>query len=137
MVGRRVVSVIDDDESIRLAIESLVRSVGLRTAAFASGDEFLRSRQLRHTGCLILDLQMPGMGGLELQSRLARQGGCIPIIIFTAHGDDDTRAEALGAGAGRVPVEAGGWRRADQRGSGGPERPMMGKTSHSREEDDR
>ena len=99
MPGRRVVSVIDDDESIRLAIESLVQSAGLRTATFASGDEFLRSRLLRDTACLILDLQMPGMGGLELQDRLARQGHRIPTIIFTALAADDARVDISGIGA--------------------------------------
>jgi len=94
-----LVAVVDDDESVRQALEGLFRSVGLQVAAFASAEDFLRSHHLRITGCLILDLRMPGMGGLELQQRLAGEGHRIPIIILTAHGDEEARPRALGAGA--------------------------------------
>lgn len=94
-----VISVVDDDESVRQALEGLLRSAGLQVATFASAEEFLGSRQLRTAACLILDLQMPGMGGLELQQRLAEAGRRIPVVVLTAHGDDDARAKALAAGA--------------------------------------
>lgn len=94
-----VISIVDDDESVRQALEGLLRSVGLEVAAFASAGEFLRSHHLRTTGCLILDLRMPSMGGLELQQRLAGDGHRIPIIILTAHGDEEARVQASRTGA--------------------------------------
>ncbi len=99
MSGGRLVSIVDDDESVRQAIHGLLRSVALPVVAFASAEDFLRSDHLESTGCLILDLRMPGMDGLELYKRLAREGRRIPIIILTAHGDDAARASALEAGA--------------------------------------
>ena len=94
-----MVSVVDDDESVRRAIDSLFRSVGFRVAAFASAEEFLGSEGLGRTECLILDLQMPGMDGLQLQRRLNLDGHRFPIVILTAHGDADARARAMDAGA--------------------------------------
>jgi len=94
-----VVSVVDDDESVRRAIDSLFRSVGFRVAAFASAEEFLGSEGLGRTECLILDLQMPGMDGLQLQRRLNLDGHRFPIVILTAHGDADARARAMDGGA--------------------------------------
>jgi FixJ family two-component response regulator len=94
-----VVSVVDDDESVRRAINSLLRSVGFRVAAFASAEEFLGSEGLSRTECLILDLRMPGMDGLQLQRRLNLDGHRFPIVILTAHGDADARARAMDAGA--------------------------------------
>ena len=94
-----VVSVVDDDESVRRAINSLLRSVGFRVAAFASAEEFLGSEGLGRTECLILDLQMPGMDGLQLQRRLNLDGHRFPIVILTAHGDADMRARVMDAGA--------------------------------------
>ena len=99
MSTERVVSVIDDDESIRQAIEGLLRSVGLQVAVFSSAEEFLGSRAPRRTGCLVLDLSLPGMAGAELQRHLARDGHRTPIIIVTARDDEDARVRALGAGA--------------------------------------
>jgi len=99
MSKERVVCVVDDDESIRLAVEGLLRSVGLPVAIFASAEEFLGSPARRRTGCLVLDLSLPGMSGAELQRRLARDGCRTPVIILTAHDDQETRARALGAGA--------------------------------------
>lgn len=99
MSERALVSIVDDDEFVRQALEGLLRSAGLQVGTFASAEDFLASRQLRTTGCVILDLQMPGMGGLELQQRLAGDGQRIPIVILTAHGDHEARARALGAGA--------------------------------------
>jgi FixJ family two-component response regulator len=99
MRSRELVSIVDDDESVRQALEGLFRSVGLQVAVFASAEHFLRSSYLATTRCLILDLQMTGMDGLALQRRLTEDGRRIPIIIITAHGDDETRVHALRAGA--------------------------------------
>ena len=93
------VSIVDDDEAIRDAIDSLFRSVGLPVAAFGSAEEFLRSPQVRTTRCLILDIRMAGMDGLELQQQLMADGHDMSIIFLTAHGDDEARAQALAAGA--------------------------------------
>jgi len=95
----RLVSVVDDEQSLRDALRGLFRSAGLPVAAFASSEAFLRSRHLRKTRCLVLDLQMPGMGGLTLQRRLAHDGYDIPTIVLTAHGDDDALAAAMRSGA--------------------------------------
>jgi FixJ family two-component response regulator len=99
MGDRQLVSIIDDEESMRQAIDGLLRSAGFQVAAFTSAEEFLRSDHLRTTRCLILDWRMPGMDDLELQQRLASDGHRIPIVILTAHGDDEVRSRALGAGA--------------------------------------
>ncbi|HEX7125212.1 MAG TPA: response regulator [Thermodesulfobacteriota bacterium] len=99
MQRQKVISVVDDDESVRQALEGLLRSAGYRAATFASAEAFRESRYLSTTRCLILDLRMPGMGGFALQERLAGTGHRIPIVILTAHGDDEARRRALGAGA--------------------------------------
>ena len=94
------VSIVDDDESVREAIRGLLRSVGIRADVFASGEEFLKSDAAKDTACLILDVRMPGMSGLELQARLAAAGYKIPLIFITAHASDrEARARALQAGA--------------------------------------
>lgn len=95
----RVVAVVDDDESVREALDALIRTAGFATLAFASAEEFLNSGQQRHTGCLITDIRMPGMSGLELQSRLNEGHYKIPIIFITAHGEEKVRMQALRAGA--------------------------------------
>jgi len=84
-----LVSVVDDDRSIVEAIVSLLESVGYTAAGFVSAQGFLNSPQLRRTACLILDVRMPEMGGLELQRRLAAENLHIPIIFITAHGDQE------------------------------------------------
>jgi len=94
-----VISIVDDDESVREAIESLIKSVGYTAKVFPSAWEFLSSGHLDDTGCLILDVQMPGMSGLELQSRLMASKSRVPIIFISAHSDADARARALEAGA--------------------------------------
>jgi FixJ family two-component response regulator len=99
MIDQRVVSIVDDDESVRQALDGLLRSAGLPAVAFASAEEFLRSGQLRSTACLIVDLQMPGMDGLQLQEKLSRDGHRIPTVILTAQGDHESRGRLLGAGA--------------------------------------
>ena len=94
------VSIVDDDESVREAIKSLLRPVGLGAAVFASAEEFLKSDRVNNTGCLILDVRMPGMSGLELQEQLATAHYKIPIIFITAHvSDREARNRALQAGA--------------------------------------
>jgi FixJ family two-component response regulator len=91
--------VVDDDESVRTAIGSLFRSMGFRTELFGDGERFLGSPKLREFSCLILDVQMPGMDGLELQLRLAAASHPIPIIFVTAYADEKARARALRGGA--------------------------------------
>jgi len=94
------ITVVDDDESVREAIKSLIRSVGLGAEVFASAEDFLNSGNLHETACLILDVRMPGMSGLELQQRLAADNYSIPIIFVTAHASDrEARARALQLGA--------------------------------------
>jgi FixJ family two-component response regulator len=97
--GNPVISIVDDDESVREAIESLIKSVGLGAQIFASAEDFLNSNGIEETSCLILDMRMPGMSGLELQRRLSADGYQIPIIFISAHSDDQIRGQALGAGA--------------------------------------
>ena len=94
-----LVAIVDDDESVRDAVGSLFRSMGFQTEPFAGGNEFLASPKLRAFRCLILDVQMPGMDGLELQHRLAATAHPIPIIFITAYNDEDVRTRALRGGA--------------------------------------
>ena len=94
-----LISVVDDDESVRRTTTLLIESFGFRAAAFDSAETFLRSGQLRDTSCLIADVQMPGMNGLELQSHLAAAGCGIPIIFITAYESKDSRQRAMQAGA--------------------------------------
>jgi FixJ family two-component response regulator len=99
MAKPSLMSIVDDDESVRESVSSLVRSAGFGTTVFGSAEEFLNSAHLRDTSCLILDLRMPGMSGLELQRRLSGSDYRIPIIFITAHGDEAERMQALKAGA--------------------------------------
>jgi FixJ family two-component response regulator len=94
-----LIAVVDDDEAIREAVQSLIRSVGLRVAVFSSAEDFLHSGQLQATACLIVDVRMPRMSGLELQQQLATAHDPRPIIFITAHGDEEARTRALKAGA--------------------------------------
>lgn len=94
-----IISIVDDDGSVREAIESLMKSVGYIAEAFPSAGDFLTSGRLDDTGCLILDVQMPGMTGLELQDHLIASKSRIPIIFISAHCDAESRARALEAGA--------------------------------------
>ena len=94
-----VISIVDDDTSVRESLQSLIRSVGFAAEVFASAEEFLNSDHPRNTDCLILDIRMPGMSGLELQHQLVASGGEIPVIFITAHGDQETRSQALKDGA--------------------------------------
>ena len=99
MYGKPRIAVVDDDESVRQGLANLISSVGYEAELYASAEEFLASPEAGGAACLVLDLRMPGMSGLELQRRLATRGGGPPVIIITAHGDDEARAEALAAGA--------------------------------------
>jgi FixJ family two-component response regulator len=95
----RFVAVIDDDESVRTALKELLRSVGLTAQVFASAEDFLDSGHHKKTRCLIADIRMPGMSGLELQAKLNADRCRIPTIFITAHGDEKMRMQALRAGA--------------------------------------
>lgn len=94
-----VVAIVDDDELVRNSLEGLMKAAGFSALAFASGEEFLNSSQKEHTGCLIVDIRMPGMSGLELQAKLNKNDHRIPIIFITAQGDEKMRMQALRAGA--------------------------------------
>jgi FixJ family two-component response regulator len=94
-----LVAIVDDDESMRAAIEDLLSSVGIEARSFASAEEFLLSGLQNEIACLISDIRMPGMTGLELQAKLVAQGSRIPIIFITAHGNTRMRMQALKAGA--------------------------------------
>jgi len=98
-MARNLISVVDDDESIRRTTTLLIESFGFRAAAFESADGFVKSDQLHDTACLIVDVQMPGMNGLQLQSHLAAKGCGIPIIFITAYDDKESRQRAIQAGA--------------------------------------
>jgi FixJ family two-component response regulator len=94
-----LMAIVDDDDSLRTSLDNLIRSVGFRVHGFASAEAFLRSNHTRETACLILDVRMPGMDGLELQRQMVAANWQIPIIFITSHVDDEARARALDAGA--------------------------------------
>jgi FixJ family two-component response regulator len=94
-----VVSIVDDDVSVRRSTRRLLRSSGLRAEAFSSAEEFLDSEWAEQTACLILDLRMPGMNGLELQRRLTQNGDPVPVIFLSAHASEEDERFALRAGA--------------------------------------
>jgi FixJ family two-component response regulator len=94
-----MISIVDDDESVREATKGLVKSLGYTAATFASAEEFLQSRWINDTACVISDMQMPGLSGVEMQSRLIAQGNSTPIIFVSGCSDERTRARALKAGA--------------------------------------
>jgi FixJ family two-component response regulator len=95
----KLVAIVDDDDSMRSALHGLLQSADLPAQAFASAEEFLNSGQQHQIACLIADIRMPGMSGLELQAQLNTQRCRIPIIFITAHGDEKMRMQALRAGA--------------------------------------
>jgi FixJ family two-component response regulator len=99
MGTRLLVSVVDDDESVREALPDLLNTFGFAAEAFSSAEEFLASGALGETRCLILDLALPGMSGLELQRELLRRDHAPVIVFITGHGDHAIRARALAAGA--------------------------------------
>ena len=95
----KLVAIVDDDELIRDALKGLMKEAGFSALAFRSAEEFLNSGELVHTACLIADIRMPGMSGLELQSKLNENHYRIPIIFITARGEEKMRMQALRAGA--------------------------------------
>ena len=95
----KIVVIVDDDDLMRTALQGLLKADGLLARAFASAEEFLRSGCQHDTACLITDIRMPGMSGLELQTKLNADRCRIPIIFITAHGDEKMRLQALRAGA--------------------------------------
>ena len=94
-----MVAVIEDDESYRLAVRRLLKSAGFSAQSFASAEDFLNSGQQCATGCLIADIRMPGMSGLDLQTKLNSDHCPIPTIFITAHGDEKMRLQAMRGGA--------------------------------------
>lgn len=94
-----VVIVVDDDDSTRASLENLVRSVGLRVVTYASAREFLASQPPDAPGCLVLDVRLPGLSGLDLQAKLTAAGDELPIVFITGHGDIPMSVQAIKAGA--------------------------------------
>jgi FixJ family two-component response regulator len=94
-----LISIVDDDDALRSSLENLIESVGLRAQGFPSAEAFLRSNRVHETRCLILDVRMPGMSGLELQRQMVLANSHMPAIFITAHEDHDRRTQALEAGA--------------------------------------
>jgi FixJ family two-component response regulator len=97
--ARLIVAGVDDDFRVRESFESLVESAGHAALVFSSAEEFLRSGALAQTICLVTDLRMPGMDGIELQRRIRLDRPELPVIFISAHGDDETRRRALNEGA--------------------------------------
>ena len=105
MADPPLISIVDDDESVREALWGLVRSVGFAVSTFASAEEFVNSDQLGNADCLILDVAMPGMSGIELQRQLVADHCAVPVIFITAHEDEGLRAQALRGGAEAVLIK--------------------------------
>ena len=102
-----LISIVDDDPSVRSSTRRLLRSSGMRAEVFASAEEFLQSGHMTETGCLLLDMSMPGINGLELQRRLAETNHTIPIVFLSARASEEEERRALRAGAAnflRKPV---------------------------------
>jgi FixJ family two-component response regulator len=95
----RLVAIVDDDESVQSALQDLIESDGLSTLCFGSAEQFLNSEARHEATCLIADIRMPGMSGLELQAKLKAEGCRISIIFISAHGDSEMRTLAMGDGA--------------------------------------
>lgn len=101
----KIVAVIEDDESYRVAVQRLLKSAGFSVQSFASAEHFLSSGQQHETGCLITDIRMPGMSGLDLQAKLNADHCPIPTIFITAHGEEDMRLQAMRGGAVKFMVK--------------------------------
>ena len=97
--GSRLIAIVDDDESLQSALQDLIESDGLSTLCFGSAEQFLHSEARKKAACLIADIRMPGMSGLDLQTRLKSERCRIPIIFVTAHGDAEMRNRAMRDGA--------------------------------------
>jgi FixJ family two-component response regulator len=98
-MSQGMIAIVDDDEALREAMKSLVRSLGYGVSTFGSAEEFLKSEQVSDTSCLITDLHMPGLSGLDLQDLLIARGHRFPTIFLTAYPDEDVRIRAMKAGA--------------------------------------
>ena len=94
-----LIAIVDDDDALRNSLDDLIRSIGFRTQGFPSAEAFLSSNPTSDTACLILDVRMPGMNGLDLQRQMVAANWRVPIIFITSHADDGARARALDAGA--------------------------------------
>ena len=94
-----MIAIVDDDDAVRRAIMSLVRSLGYDVSAFSSAEAFLESEQIKDTSCLVTDLQMPGLSGIDLQDRLIADGYRIAVIFLTGYPDENVRTRAIKAGA--------------------------------------
>jgi FixJ family two-component response regulator len=94
-----LIAIVDDDDALRTSLDDLLQSVGLRVHGFASAEAFLQAPHAPEAACLLLDVRLPGMNGLELQRQMIAAKWQIPIIFITSHVDDEARAQALAAGA--------------------------------------
>jgi FixJ family two-component response regulator len=101
----KMVAVIEDDQSYRVAVQRLLKSAGFSVQSFACAEDFLNSGRQHETGCLISDIRMPGMSGLDLQAKLNADHCPIPTIFITAHGDEDVRLQAMRGGAVKFMVK--------------------------------
>ena len=99
MPGVPLIAIVDDDDSLRNSLENLIRSFGFRAQGFPSAEAYLSWRQARDTACLILDVRMPGMNGLDLQRQMITGNWRVPIVFITSHADDHAEARALEDGA--------------------------------------
>ena len=102
---KKMVAVVEDDDSYRVAVQRLLKSAGFSVQSFATAEDFLRSGRQHETGCLITDIRMPGMSGLDLQAKLNADHCLIPTIFVTAHGDEDMRLQAMRGGAVKFMVK--------------------------------
>ena len=93
------IAIVDDDRSVQIALQDLIESEGLSTLCFGAAEQFLESEARHKAACLIVDIRMPGMSGLELQTKLNAERCCIPIIFVTAHGDTEMQTQAMRDGA--------------------------------------
>ena len=103
--NKKMVAVVEDDDSYRVAVQRLLKSAGFSVQSFATAEDFLRSGRQHETGCLITDIRMPGMSGLDLQAKLNADHCLIPTIFITAHGDEDMRLQAMRGGAVKFMVK--------------------------------
>jgi FixJ family two-component response regulator len=102
---KKMVAVVEDDDSYRVAVQRLLKSAGFSVQSFATAEDFLRSGRQHETACLITDIRMPGMSGLDLQAKLNADHCLIPTIFITAHGDEDMRLQAMRGGAVKFMVK--------------------------------
>ncbi|MGA9352752.1 MAG: response regulator [Terriglobales bacterium] len=102
---KQMVALVEDDDSYRVAVQRLLKSAGFSVQSFATAEDFLRSGRQHETGCLITDIRMPGMSGLDLQAKLNADHCLIPTIFVTAHGDEDMRLQAMRGGAVKFMVK--------------------------------